>query len=47
MSDLKCQKCFRSLTGCQACRGGRATGGNCSRCTDGLVCPSCGKFWKR
>jgi len=47
MPDLKCQKCYRPLTDCQACNGGRARGGTCSKCADGLICPSCGKYWKK
>ena len=42
MIKLQCQRCFRALTECQTCKGK-----GCNRCTDGLVCPEHGKFWKK
>lgn len=44
---MKCEKCFRQLNDCQACRGGR-TNLTCSKCRNtGQVCSDHGGFWKK
>ena len=49
----QCQKCFKALNDCQACKGKGGGSGlfgrlNCSKCRNtGLVCNSHGGFWKK
>lgn len=49
----QCQKCFKALNDCQACKGKGGGSGifgrlNCSKCRNtGLLCSSHGGFWKK
>lgn len=47
--QLKCEKCFKILQICPACKGKCGTNTiTCSNCrTTGLVCPEHGGIWKR